>query len=126
LREIENVGKRYMMQAAAHDLGRMIRKLLGAGKPRVFWGLRAAVFARWTPLQKFMIAQGRVRLISLPSMQLFVRRSPTPTTRRGAATQMAFFRRAATPSLFELTLPTKIHFRKNRPRNHRVLWGTNP
>jgi transposase len=59
LRQIENVGKRYLMQAAAHNLGRVMRKLLGAGKPRAFWGLRAAVFALWAALQNLVSALGR-------------------------------------------------------------------
>lgn len=57
LRQIENVGKNYVMKAAAHNLGRVLRKLLGAGKPRAYWGLSAAVFALraahkslWRPL----------------------------------------------------------------------------
>jgi transposase len=45
LRQRENVGKRYLMQAAAHNLGLVLRKLLGAGKPREFWAVCALVFA---------------------------------------------------------------------------------
>ena len=45
LRERENVGKRYLMQAAAHNLGCVLRKLLGAGKPREYWGICAALAA---------------------------------------------------------------------------------
>jgi transposase len=33
---IDNVRKRYTLQAAAHNLGLILRKLLGAGKPREF------------------------------------------------------------------------------------------
>lgn len=36
LRGLENVQKRYSMQAAAHNLGLILRKLLGSGKPREF------------------------------------------------------------------------------------------
>ena len=61
LREIENVSKRYLMQAAAHNLGRVLRKLLGAGKPRAFWGLRAAVSALWKTLQSLWCAPSRPR-----------------------------------------------------------------
>jgi transposase len=46
LREIANVGKRYLLQATAHNLGLVLRKLLGAGKPREFgalWALLAAL-----------------------------------------------------------------------------------
>lgn len=45
LRQRENVGKRYLMQAAAHNLGLVLRKLIGAGKPREFWAVCALVFA---------------------------------------------------------------------------------
>jgi transposase len=33
-----NVAKRYLIAAAAHNLGRMLRKLFGIGKPRVLQG----------------------------------------------------------------------------------------
>lgn len=36
LRGLENVRKRYLLAAAAHNLGLVLRKLLGAGKPRAF------------------------------------------------------------------------------------------
>jgi transposase len=45
LREIMNVGKRYLLQAAAHNLGLVLRKLLGAGKPRAFAALWAFLVA---------------------------------------------------------------------------------
>lgn len=52
LRGIMNVGKRYLLQAAAHNLGVVLRKLLGAGKPREFgalWALLVALLhAPWT------------------------------------------------------------------------------
>jgi transposase len=55
LREIANVGKRYLMQAAAHNLGLVLRKLLGAGKPRAFWAvwglLIALLQAAWSRLK---------------------------------------------------------------------------
>ncbi len=35
LRELLNVTKRYLITAAAHNLGRILRKLFGIGKPRV-------------------------------------------------------------------------------------------
>ena len=59
LRGILNVAKRYLMQAAAHNLGRIMRKLLGTGKPRSYWGLRAAVFALLATLQSFASAPWR-------------------------------------------------------------------
>ena len=39
LRGIVNVSNRYQMQAAACNLGIVLRKLIGAGKPRDFWAL---------------------------------------------------------------------------------------
>jgi transposase len=59
LRQIENVAKRYMMQAAAYNLGRVMRKLLGAGKPREFWERCAAVFALLAALISLWDALGR-------------------------------------------------------------------
>ena len=68
LRELVNVSKRYLLAAAAHNLGRMLRKLFGVGKPKALQGegglaalvqlliywlmtcwrhLRAQVFAPW-------------------------------------------------------------------------------
>jgi transposase len=38
LRGLEDVTKRYRLAAAAHNLGRILRKLLGIGKPRVLQG----------------------------------------------------------------------------------------
>jgi IS5 family transposase len=38
LRKLENVSKRYVIAAAAHNLGRMLRKMFGIGKPRALQG----------------------------------------------------------------------------------------
>jgi transposase len=38
LREFLNVAKRYLIAAAAHNLGRILRKLFGVGKPKVLQG----------------------------------------------------------------------------------------
>jgi transposase len=38
LRKIENVTKRYLIAAAAHNLGRIMRKLFGIGKPKALQG----------------------------------------------------------------------------------------
>jgi transposase len=38
LRELVNVAKRYLLAVAAHNLGRMLRKLFGIGKPKVLQG----------------------------------------------------------------------------------------
>jgi hypothetical protein len=34
-----DVTKRYLMTVAAHNLGRMLRKLLGVGKPKALQGI---------------------------------------------------------------------------------------
>jgi len=39
LRQVVNVSKRYLLAAAAHNLGRILRKLFGTGKPRTMQGL---------------------------------------------------------------------------------------
>jgi hypothetical protein len=39
LRGVENVRKGHLLLAAAHNLALILRKLLGAGKPRAFWAL---------------------------------------------------------------------------------------
>jgi hypothetical protein len=39
LRGLESVTKRYVVQVAAHNLGLLMRKLFGVGKPRRLQGL---------------------------------------------------------------------------------------
>ena len=51
LREIVNVSKRYLLQAAAHNLGLVLRKLLGAGKPRELCSIFASICALWVTLK---------------------------------------------------------------------------
>ncbi len=41
LRGLVDVTKRYLMAAAAHNLGRILRRLFGVGKPKALQGLRA-------------------------------------------------------------------------------------
>jgi transposase len=45
LRGLVEVGKRYLMQVAGHNLGIIMRRVFGKGTPRSLQGLRAAVFA---------------------------------------------------------------------------------
>ena len=52
LKEVVNVSKRYLIAAAAHNLGRILRKLFGVGKPRTLQDLAAFAalvqfLARW-------------------------------------------------------------------------------
>jgi transposase len=59
LRGIERVRKRYAMAVAAYNLGRIMRKLVGQGKPREFadcpaliWMLWALAMLVWKPLSR--------------------------------------------------------------------------
>jgi transposase len=45
LRGLEKVAKRYLVQVAAHNLGLLMRKLFGKGKPRTLQGAGGSVFA---------------------------------------------------------------------------------
>jgi IS5 family transposase len=50
LRGLANVAKRYVIAAAAHNLGRILRKLTGVGKPKVLQGMAEGLGAlgnRW-------------------------------------------------------------------------------
>lgn len=62
LREIVNVGKRYLLQAAAHNLGIVLRKLLGSGKPREFAAICASFVAAWVALQQLWYRWGSTML----------------------------------------------------------------
>jgi len=44
LRGLINVSKRYLIAAAAHNLGRLLRMLCGIGKPKVLQGLGALIY----------------------------------------------------------------------------------
>jgi len=61
LHEIVNVGKRYLLQAAAHNLGIVLRKLLGAGKPREFAALWALFAEVWVTLERLWHRLGSSR-----------------------------------------------------------------
>jgi IS5 family transposase len=50
LRSIEKVQKRYLLSAAAHNLGRIMRELFGMGTPRGLWGLWTLRWLRILPL----------------------------------------------------------------------------
>jgi transposase len=51
LRGIENNRKKVRLTVAAHNLGLILRKLLGSGKPREFAGLRGLLFSSFRALQ---------------------------------------------------------------------------
>src|SRR3954447_6502002 len=62
LREVVNVSKRYLIAAAAHNLGRIMRKLFGVGKPRTLQDLGdlAALAQLATSLLRAIIRLSRV------------------------------------------------------------------
>jgi transposase len=47
LRGLDNVSKRYVLQVAAHNLGLLMRKLFGVGKPRTLQGGGSSVWNAW-------------------------------------------------------------------------------
>ncbi len=55
LRGLVDVTKRYLMAAAAHNLGRILRRLFGVGKPKALQGLRA--LATFTHLLATMLSR---------------------------------------------------------------------
>ena len=64
LRGLENVRKRHLIAAAAHNLGLILRKLLGAGKPRAYddllrvhKSLCLAQLTLWTMLSNLLASQ---------------------------------------------------------------------
>ena len=59
LRGIEKVAKRYLMQADAHNLGLVLRKLLGAGKPREFAAWRGSALWLWAALVALLRRAGQ-------------------------------------------------------------------
>jgi transposase len=67
LRGLDKVSKRYLMQAAAHNLGLLMRKLFGMGTPRGLQSPRSGL-APW-----FWIL---MRLWIIPAAELWCRRQP--------------------------------------------------
>jgi IS5 family transposase len=64
LREFVNVAKRYLIAAAAHNLGRVLWKLFGVGKPRALQG--EGGFAALVHLAMFVLLALWKRLVTLP------------------------------------------------------------
>jgi transposase len=56
LRGLENVTKRYVVQVAAHNLGLLMRKLFGVGKPRTLQGAGGLVV--WAPACWYWLSGG--------------------------------------------------------------------
>jgi hypothetical protein len=62
LRAVMEVGKRYLMAVAAHDLGIIMRRVFGRGTPRSLQGVRAVVWA-WigscqTAVMQILLSRG--------------------------------------------------------------------
>ncbi|MDB4614267.1 transposase, partial [bacterium] len=53
LRGVENINKRYKLTAAAHNLGRIMLKLFGAGKPRQYRSVSGRASAAQAPYTRF-------------------------------------------------------------------------
>jgi len=80
LRGLVDVTKRYLIAAAAHNLGRILRKLFGVGKPKSLQGLRvlAALLQLTVATLRITIATGCDRLIV--SFKCFAIPHPRATT----------------------------------------------
>lgn len=76
LRGIDEVRKRHLMAAMAHNLGLVLRKLLGSGKVREFGALWARILASECALQRRLAALTRL----IPSLDDFVAKSPMIST----------------------------------------------
>jgi transposase len=55
LRGIDKVRKRYLLAAAAHNFGCLMRELFGMGTPRGLQGLAGLLAALWRVLQQALI-----------------------------------------------------------------------
>jgi transposase len=60
LRSLVNVTKRYLIAAAAHNLGRMLRKLFGIGKPKSLQGESGLAALVQFVAARFLIAVGAI------------------------------------------------------------------
>lgn len=74
LRGLPNVAKRYWLQAAAHNLGALMRALHGVGTPRSLQGYLAAIYALlhslWTRLVRLQTQTGRSKSTAAPTEPL--------------------------------------------------------
>jgi len=81
LRGIDEVRKRHLLAAMAHNLGLVLRKLLGSGKVREFAALGARVSAPLCVLLRRLPALTRL----IASFGHFVAPSPTKSTTNNLA-----------------------------------------
>jgi hypothetical protein len=85
-----NVSKRYLIAAAAHNLGRLLRRLCGIGKPKSLQGegglaalvhlLMAPIGIAWMSL--CFVLRHAVNWFRLPDHALTRRRDAQPTRRQ--------------------------------------------
>jgi len=68
LRELVNVSKRYVIAAAAHNLGRILRKLFGIGKPRVLQGEGGFAALAYFAVTCVLIRYWRLRTPLVPAV----------------------------------------------------------
>ena len=58
LRSLVNVTKRYLIAAAAHNLGRILHKLFGVGKPKNFQGESSLAALVQFAVERYLLAVG--------------------------------------------------------------------
>ena len=82
LRGLANVTKRYLIAAAAHNLGRILRWLTGTGKPRVLQGSAGGLVGPGKGLDaRFRNAGARVAEVFVRMIAVFRRREKTNAVR---------------------------------------------
>ena len=72
LRGIDNVRKRYLLAAAAHNLGCLMRELFGIGTPRGLQGaaaLAAALRRAWRTIQITLLAARQLLVTKLADFE---------------------------------------------------------
>jgi hypothetical protein len=76
LKKVMNVFKRYVIAAAAHNLGRILRKLFGIGKPKALQGQGGSSALAQLALRWFLTFETMVGMMaSVVSFRCFVRRA---------------------------------------------------
>jgi hypothetical protein len=82
LRGLANVAKRYLIAAAAHNLGRILRRLTGVGKPKTLQGAAAGLAGRASLLWARLRSRGARLVSGLAGMSVAVRRFEKPSDLR--------------------------------------------
>lgn len=98
LRGIDKVRKRYLLAAAAHNLGCLMRELFGKGTPRGLQGAAALVAVLLRTLWQLQITLPRLLQLLMPARTRYDSISTNPKLRRpeiAFATNSLHFQRAA-------------------------------